>query len=168
MTVPGPAALGRGVIIEAGGAIPAPWIAAPVITIDDVVLKDPAASVARLHEHWSRRDPVVVELAVDPGRFRAPQTIEVPVWQLAPSAEPWFDRLHFLVWNNNYQARGNELIWWWSRKAVRVGAAESLDGAGDVTLADGSAAWIDGGPRRPPRWTLHRTWRRINGPRSRT
>ncbi|NLD75243.1 MAG: UvrD-helicase domain-containing protein, partial [Acidimicrobiales bacterium] len=124
-------------------------MAAPVVTVDDAVLKDPASTVARLHQHWSRREPVVVELAVDPGRFRAPQTIEIPVWQLGPATEPWFDRLHFLVWNNNYQARGGELIWWWGRKAARVGATEVLDGAGDVALAAGTAAWIDGGPRRP-------------------
>lgn len=149
MTAPGPVALGRGVIIEAGAAIPAPWMAAPVVTVDDAVLADPVAVVARLHAAWGRRQPVVVELAVDPARFRAPQTIEEPVWQLTPSAEPWFDRLHFLVWNNNYQARGEDLIWWWARKAARVGATLDHAGGGDVTLPDGSGAWVDGGPRRP-------------------
>ncbi len=149
MTAPGPVALGRGVIIEAGGAIPAPWIAAPVVTVDDAALADPSSVVARLHQAWSGREPVVVELAVDPARFRAPQTVEIPVWRLSPAAEPWFDRLHFLVWNNNYQARGDELIWWWARKAARVGATADATGAADVVLPDGGRAWIDGGPRRP-------------------
>ena len=106
MTAPGPAALGRGVIIEAGAAIPAPWMAAPVLTIDAEVLRSPAEVVERLHRAWVGRHPVVVELAVDPVKFRVPQVIERPVWQLGPESEPWFDRLHFLVWNNNYQSGG--------------------------------------------------------------
>lgn len=164
MTAPGPAALGRGVIIEAGAAIPAPWIAAPVVTVDADALRDPEAVVDHLHRAWSERQPVVVELAVDPASFRVPQVIETPVWQLTPHTEPWFDRLHFLVWNNNYQARGDELIWWWARKATRLGAtptpAGPADGVqagvvqagmvqADVVLADGTPAWIDGGPRGP-------------------
>src|SRR5699024_10133199 len=68
MPLPGPAALGRGVVITRGGAIPAPWITAPVVTIDETVLRDPAAVVTRLHDLWAAREPVVVELDVDPGR----------------------------------------------------------------------------------------------------
>ena len=131
MTAPGPAALGRGVIIEAGAAIPAPWIAAPVVTVDADALRDPEAVVDHLHRAWSERQPVVVELAVDPASFRVPQVIETPVWQLTPHTEPWFDRLHFLVWNNNYQARGDELIWWWARKATRLGATPTPAGPAD-------------------------------------
>ena len=154
MTAPGPAALGRGVIIEAGAAIPAPWIAAPVVTVDKAVLASPGQVVATLHRAWSSRQPVVVELAVDPLQFRVPQVIEKPVWQLGPDSEPWFDRLHFLVWNNNYQSRGDDLIWWWGRKALRLGATPvsqvvGSEETGDVVLADGTAAWIDGGPRTP-------------------
>jgi len=154
VTAPGPAALGRGVIIEAGAAIPAPWIAAPVVTVDKAVLASPGQVVATLHRAWSSRQPVVVELAVDPLQFRVPQVIEKPVWQLGPDSEPWFDRLHFLVWNNNYQSRGDDLIWWWGRKALRLGATPvsqvvGSEETGDVVLADGTAAWIDGGPRTP-------------------
>lgn len=149
MTAPGPAALGRGVIIDAGAAIPAPWIAAPVVTLDADALRRPEAVVDHLHRAWSEREPVVVELAVDPAAFRVPQVVETPVWQLTPHAEPWLDRLHFLVWNNNYQARGVELIWWWGRKAARLGATVTPNGPADVVLADGTPAWIDGGPRGP-------------------
>ena len=149
MPVPGPAALGRGVIIEAGGAIPAPWVAAPLVTVDDAALKAPADVVARLHAAWAAREPVVVELAVDPVRFRVPQTVPDHIWRLDPDFEPWFDRLHFLVWNNTYDARSGEPIWWWARKAARVGATDTPQGPADVTLADGTPAWIDGGPRRP-------------------
>jgi DNA helicase-2/ATP-dependent DNA helicase PcrA len=152
VTAPGPAALGRGVIIEAGAAIPAPWMAAPIVTVDDVAVREPAEVVTRLHRSWSAREPVVVELAVDPGRFRSPQVIETPVWQLTPATEPWHDRLHFLVWNNNYQARGDELIWWWGRKALRLGGRPvppDADVAADLLTDDGTPIWVDGGPRRP-------------------
>lgn len=149
MPVPGPAALGRGVVITAGGAIPAPWAVAPVVTVDEVALREPAAVVGRLHELWARREPVVVELAVDPGRFRAPQSITDDVWRLGPDAEPWFDRLHFLVWANTYDARRGDPIWWWGRKAARVGGTETPEGPADLLLPDGSPAWVDGGPRAP-------------------
>ncbi len=149
MPVPGPAALGRGVVITEGGAIPAPWITAPVVTVDDEALKRPAAVVGKLHAAWAAREPVVVELAVDPGRFRAPTSITDDPWRLAPDFEPWFDRLHFLVWANTYDARTGEVIWWWGRKAARLGAADTPDGPADLTLPDGSPAWVDGGPRAP-------------------
>ncbi|MGQ0831550.1 MAG: ATP-dependent helicase, partial [Microthrixaceae bacterium] len=64
------------------------------------------------------------------------------------AAELWLDRLHFLVWANSYDARApGAPIWWWARKASRLGATEG--GAADVVLADGTPAWIDGGPRAP-------------------
>ncbi len=149
MPVPGPVALGRGVVVDQGGAIPAPWITAPVVTVDDAVLRQPAAVVARLHEAWAAREPVVVELAVDPARFRAPQDLTDEPWRLSPDFEPWFDRLHFLVWANTYDGRTGELVWWWARKAARAGATSTPHGEADVELADGTSAWIDGGPRRP-------------------
>ncbi|HEY4377650.1 MAG TPA: ATP-dependent helicase, partial [Acidimicrobiales bacterium] len=151
MPAPGPAALGRAVVINAGGAIPAPWIAAPVVTVDAAGLADPKAVVQRLHEAWAAREPIVIELAVDPGQFREPQSIDAEPWQLAVDAEPFFDRLHFLVWANTYDGRSGELIWWWGRKAARLDedAADTPVGPADITLPDGSPAWIDGGPRRP-------------------
>ncbi|MGI8756499.1 MAG: ATP-dependent DNA helicase UvrD2 [Acidimicrobiales bacterium] len=157
MPVPGPAALGRGVVINQSGAIPAPWITAEVVTVDDAGLADPGALVGRLHEAWATREPVVVELAVDPARFRSPEDVTDVAWSLAPDFEPWFDRLHFLVWTNNYDARTGALIWWWGRKATRLGATDLAgdpDVGGDVGLPSGggsadAVAWIDGGPRRP-------------------
>ena len=37
--------------------------------------------------------------------FREPQAFPVEPWRVAPEAEPWFDRLHFLTWANTYDAR---------------------------------------------------------------
>ena len=151
MPVPGPRPLGRGVVVTAGEAVPAPWRDAEVVTVDDAVLDDPADAVDRLHRAWWERRPVVVALAVDPASFRRPQSIEDEPWRLGPAAEPWFDRLHALVWANTYDARDGEPVWWWGVKAARVedGAVATPDGPGDLRRADGSAVWVDGGPRRP-------------------
>ena len=147
---PGPPALGRGVVILAGGTVPAAWTGAPRVVVDEAALAAPAAVVAELHGHWSVRRPVVVELAVDPARFRAPASVEAEPWTLGPAFEPWHDRLHFLVWANTYDAREEEPIWWWARKAARLGAGATPGaGGGDCTLPDGTAVWVDGGPREP-------------------
>ena len=107
--VPGPVALGRGVVINAGDAIPAPWMSAPVVTIDEAVLQQPAAGGGRAAPGVGRaRSPVVVELAVDPARFREPASITDEPWSLDADVEPWFDRLHFLVWANTYDARSGD------------------------------------------------------------
>lgn len=80
--------------------------------MDEEVLRAPAVVVARLHEAWARREPVVIELDVDPARFREPSSIQVEPWRLSPGSEPWFDRLHFLVWNNTYDARSGSATWY--------------------------------------------------------
>ncbi|KAA0267540.1 MAG: ATP-dependent helicase, partial [Acidobacteria bacterium] len=140
-----PGALGRGVIVAAGSEPPAAWAGAERIEIGPGEVADPGAVVARLHTGWSARRPVVVALGVDPASFRAPESIADPPYALAPGLDLPRDRLHHLVWANNYDARGAEPVWWWGEKAVRLGAAAG--GAADVVLPDGREAWIDGGPR---------------------
>jgi DNA helicase-2/ATP-dependent DNA helicase PcrA len=118
------------------------------VVVDDAALADPPAVVPRLHQAWANRVPAVIELAVDPARFRAPEQLLDPPWELGPGAETWIDRLHFLVWANSYDARtAGEPIWWWTRKAARLGATEG--GPADVVLDDSRPAFIDGGPRAP-------------------
>ncbi|WP_162942082.1 ATP-dependent helicase [Desertimonas flava] len=147
-----PSILGRGVIVMAGAPLPAPWIEAPVVSIDEAVLAAPAGAVERLHSAWAEREPIVVELSVDPAVFRAPESIAGDVWAHTPATEPWFDRLHFLVWANNYDARTGASVWWWATKGARTfgdgAVALDVDGHGDVRLADGTVVWIDGGPRQ--------------------
>jgi DNA helicase-2/ATP-dependent DNA helicase PcrA len=146
VALPGPSALGRAVIVGVGAAAPAAWAGAERVRVDEATLADPSGAVAVLHDAWSLRTPIVIELAVDPARFRAPERCTEPVWRLGPGFEPWADRLHFLVWANSYDAQADgEPIWWWGRKASRLGAAEG--GPADVLLPDGTPAWIDGGPR---------------------
>jgi DNA helicase-2/ATP-dependent DNA helicase PcrA len=146
--------LGRGVVVNAGDPAPEPWGATPEVLVDEAALADPAGVVGALHEAWARRRPVVVRLAVDPGRFREAPDIEVAEpWRVDPGFELWHERLHFLVWANTYDARDGQPVWWWGRKAERAGAAPLGSGAGtdgaaaDVVLPGGTPAWIDGGPR---------------------
>jgi DNA helicase-2/ATP-dependent DNA helicase PcrA len=137
------------VVVPTGCPPPSPWAAAPVVTIDEDTLRDPGPAVRALHQHWARRSPVVVTLAIDPARFRNPDSFAVEPWTLDASFEPWLDRLHFLLWANNYDARDGEPIWWWARKAERLGASATPAGPADVRLPTGEDAWIDGGPRGP-------------------
>jgi DNA helicase-2/ATP-dependent DNA helicase PcrA len=150
--VPGPIALGRSVVV-AGGPVPAPWRGVEEVVVDDDALAAPEALVGRLHVCWSRREPVVVRLDVDPARFRHPRRVDAEPWSLPADLELWDDRLQFLVWTNAYDARADpgRPVWWWARKAARLGATPVGDGRGDVELPDGRRAWIDGGPRRA--WT---------------
>ena len=120
MVLPGPAVFGRGVVVDMEGVVPAQWAASDVVVIDERVLADPAATVEQLHLAWARRQPVVVELQVDPARFRQAQSIDAEPWALAADAEPWYDRLHFLTWANTYDARAGEPVWWWGVKAARA------------------------------------------------
>ena len=153
MTVPGPRAFGRGVLVAAGEPVPPAWSGVEVVRVDEATLADPAAVVERLHEAWSDRTAIVIELAVDPGTFRSPRSYGEddigPTWLLDPGFTPAFDRLHFLVWANTYDARGaGEPVWWWARKAARLGAvAAEAEAPGDILLPDGTHAWVDGGPR---------------------
>jgi DNA helicase-2/ATP-dependent DNA helicase PcrA len=143
--------LGRGVVVGDGDPVPPPWRDAEVVQVDAAALSAPGAAVGALHGAWAERRPLVVSLAVDPAAFRQPETADVEPWTLDAAFELWLDRLHFLVWANTYDARGGiEPVWWWGRKAARLGATAVIGpGAGDVTLPDGTPAWVDGGPRGP-------------------
>lgn len=139
------AVLGRGVIMLAGAEPPPGWEGATPVAIDAETLRDPDAVVAELHRCWVEREPALVSLAVDPAEFRPPTRIAAPPWSLDPGLDLPLDRLHGLLWANNYDARGGELVWWWGEKAIRLGA--TAGGGADVVLADGRDAWVDGGPR---------------------
>ncbi len=153
MTAPGPDALARNVVVADGAAPPAAWDDVPVLVIDEEVLARPEAAVTRLHAAWAGRQRLVIDLHVDPVRFRRPESFPDVPWELDPSFEPWLDRLHFLVWHNSYDARTGEPIWWWGRKAARIDGTATDELAddqqvvdGDVVLPDGTVAWVDGGP----------------------
>ncbi|MGH9126613.1 MAG: ATP-dependent DNA helicase UvrD2 [Acidimicrobiales bacterium] len=153
MSAPGPPALGRGVIIAGDQPVPGGWEQAAVVVVDGAAVGAPSAVVTALHDAWAARTPVVVRLVVDPAIFREPASYREAPWALEAGFEPWLDRLHFLVWANNYDARGDPSapLWWWARKAAHLGAVVAAgDEGGDVRLPGGGGqVWIDGGPRGP-------------------
>lgn len=137
--------LGRGIVVGPGADAPSAYASAPRWVVDDDVLVTPAATVDALHRAWLARVPVVIELVASAADLRAaPRTIGEP-WELGDGFEFTVERLQFLVWANNWDGRSGDPVWWWARKAARRGAVAG--GPADVILPDGTAAFVDGGPR---------------------
>lgn len=148
--VPGPRALGRSIVLLSDDPIPDAWAGMPEIAVTNADLAERTATVDRLHREWSRRQPLVIRLLVDADELKRPVAWTKPLWQLGARFDPWTDRLLFLVWNNGYDGRGGrDPQWHWTTLAGRAGATPTPHGPADVRLADGEAAWVDGGPRRP-------------------
>jgi DNA helicase-2/ATP-dependent DNA helicase PcrA len=153
MSSDAPVELGRGVVVLPGHQPPEAWESCPRVVVGDAALRDPGPVAEVLHRYWIDRRPAVVELGVDPAALRAPERCHSPVYELTPSFEFCRERVQFLVWANNYDARGGgDSIWWHGRKAARYFAADGVreTGAADITLADGTPMFIDGGPAQPP------------------
>ena len=146
-----PSALGRGAVVRPGAPAPAGWEDAPRVRVDGEDAIEP------LHRAWAARRPVVVELGVDAGELKHPETDRRPPYELGPGFEFRRERLHFLVWANTYDCRSGERLWWHGVRAGRLGAG--VGGPADVVLPDGTPAWCDGGPRQPlpvPEAVVHR------------
>ena len=141
----GPAAFGRGVIVESGAPAPAPWADAPRVVVDDAVLADPRDTVDRLHELWSTRTPVTVDLRVPREVLSTPERDGRYAYELTPAFDFTRERCYFLVRANNYDARHGSPRWGAAAEAGRLGAR--IGGSADVVLPDGTPAWCDGGPR---------------------
>ncbi|MGE0304801.1 MAG: ATP-dependent helicase [Acidimicrobiia bacterium] len=151
---PGPGVLGRSVVVTDLEALRAADLEAathgwPVVTIGAEQLNDPRSVADLLHQHWLRRDPMVIVMAIDPATLRVPEVDHREPWQLTPEFEFSRERLQFLVWANSWDLRSGTAVWWWGRKAARLGEARERNSTdGDITLPDGTAAWVDGGPRQ--------------------
>ena len=143
MTSDGAAGLGRGVVVLPGDEPPLNWASCPRVVIDDASLEDPGPVAEELHGYWFTRQPVVVELGVDQAALRAPEHCGRPVYELTPHFEFSRERLQFLVWANNYDARGGVPTWWHGRKAARAGAAQ---GVREVEAGPGTEAGPGEGP----------------------
>lgn len=147
---PSPQLLGRSVVIGPGDDAPEPWSDAPSVRVTRQILDDAQALetvVDQLHRAWVDREALVIELGVDPAALRKPETSPMDPWRLRRGFVFNKERLHHLVWVNSYDYRTGELIWWWGRKAESLGA--EIGETMDIVLADGTAAWVDGGPRGP-------------------
>jgi DNA helicase-2/ATP-dependent DNA helicase PcrA len=119
------------------------------VVVDHAVLAEPAAVVESLHRDWVRRHPVLIELAVDQRALAEPIVERRPPFDLGGRFDLARERLHFLVWANTYDCRTGEPVWWHARKAVAATEVATRRGPADVALPDGTAAWIDAGPRQP-------------------
>ncbi|MDJ0961134.1 MAG: UvrD-helicase domain-containing protein [Acidimicrobiia bacterium] len=151
MNLPGPSVLGRGVVVRPDAPIPEPWSDAPVVTIDEATLDSAArleALVERLHRSWVAREALVVSWNVADEALAVDERFVEPPWQVHAGFLFPFERLRFLVFSNNYDARNGTIRWWWSHKAARTVGATPGPGP-DATLPDGTPVWIDGGPRQP-------------------
>jgi DNA helicase-2/ATP-dependent DNA helicase PcrA len=146
-----PLGLGRGVVVLPGSPVPPAWAGCPRVSIGPDELAAPAVTNRTLHRAWLDRTPTVVELGVPTDRLRSPESHTGPVHSLTPDFEFERERLHALVWANNYDGRSAELIWWHGRKAVRqsVGRTVVEGGDSDIVLDDGTPVSIDGGPAVP-------------------
>lgn len=147
MAFPGPQELGRWVVVGPGQDLPAETAGWPKVVVDDEAVHHPGELVEQLHHRWLHRSPTTIVLAADPALVRKPEVDHREPWELDPSFEFSRERLQFLLWANSWDLRSGEPIWWWGRKAQRCGARPG--GPADVLLADGTPAWIDGGPRGP-------------------
>ncbi len=151
ISFPGPEELGRSVVINPGSAVPEGWDGTDRVTIDTSLLADTErleAVVIDAQRRYVQRTPTVYELAVPAAELNRVESLKTDPVELGSDFTFLRERLTKAVWHNSYDATGDGLIWWWSRKAgARIGAR--VEGPADVVLPDGSAVWIDGGPRQP-------------------
>jgi DNA helicase-2/ATP-dependent DNA helicase PcrA len=145
--VTAPAAFGRSVVVEPSAPAPEAWRGSSVVVLDEATLQDPEATINRLHRAWIDREPLIIELGVDPAALRVAEIENRAPFEIGPTFTFPLERLHFLVWANSYDTRTGGPTWWWGVKAAALGATEG--GPADVFLPDGTPAWIDGGPRGP-------------------
>jgi DNA helicase-2/ATP-dependent DNA helicase PcrA len=151
---PGPAALGRGLVISADSTIPDAAAGWSRIVVDEDTLAKPDDALAELAGTWHHREPSVVVLGVPLTSLKRPESSELPPYELAPEFTFKRERLHFLVWANRYDGREGADVpprWPHIRRAHALGAASQPSVQtglqADVVLPDGTPAWVDGGPR---------------------
>ena len=148
MVFPGPDELGRGAVVLPGA--PSPFDDRERVKVEVGLPADEerlGETVERLHRAWVARERVTVELGVDQAVLREPVVEELPPWRLGPAFTFLRERLHFLVWANNWDFRRDRPVWWWAHKASALGA--DVGGDADIVLSDGTSVWVDGGPRAP-------------------
>ena len=100
----GPDALGRNLVVLAGGDVAAPWRDCPVVVLDQAVIRSPAAAVGRMRASSAARERLVVELHAE---FEQPpgQVERRPAHEIGPRFTFELDELHHLVWSNSVDAR---------------------------------------------------------------
>lgn len=145
---PGPAELGRSVVIGHGETAPPAWAGAERVTVDASIYEEPERLV-ELQRRYVKRIPTVFELATPVEDLTGPAATDRDPIELGRDFTFVSERLTKALWHNSYDATaGGDLIWWWARKA-EAWLEVTEQGPADIVLPDGSAIWIDGGPRQP-------------------
>ena len=145
-------AFGRGIVLDGDAIVPLPWKGVEELAITEDAVADHdvlEALVERLHRIWVARAPMVLRWHVDESSLVAREEDDGAVHAKTPHFLFPHERLRFLCFANNYDARQGTLKWWWTAKAARLGIRQAGADHGDAVLEDGSAVWIDGGPRGP-------------------
>jgi DNA helicase-2/ATP-dependent DNA helicase PcrA len=143
--------LGRNVVVGPGQVAPHGWVSAPRHAIGATDVVNPAALVADLRRLADDRTPAVFEIdANSAADLEATQTNGAPIDEIGPRFTFERSTLHHLVWSNSVDARRpDQALWPLGRAAIALGACAVAAGEmGDVTLPDGTAVWLDGGPIR--------------------
>ena len=149
MIAPAPA-LGRNCLVALGQATPDEWADAERVIID------PASPdlASLLQARADARMPCVLELSPEADEvLRRPSATSRPPHELGARLPMPREVLRHLVFANSIDHRGAAATWPLLLDAVRLGARPVAVGRrGDVTLPDGTAVWLDGGPPRftPP------------------
>lgn len=147
ISFPGPPELGRSVVIKSGSQVPPGWADAERLTIDAGIYDD-LPRLAEVQRRYVRRIPTIFELAGSLESLSRPESTEADPVDLGSDFTFLSELLTKALWHNSYDATNGEPIWWWTRKAGSwIGAA--TEGPADIVLADGTPAWLDGGPREP-------------------
>ena len=124
------AELGRGVVVLPGDEPPLSWASARGSSLTTPRWRIRPRRRRSFHGYGFTRRPVVVELGVDPAALRAPEHCGRPVYELTPHFEFSRERLQFLVWANNYDARsGFHLVARSQSGRGRRGAGRSRSGS---------------------------------------
>ncbi len=106
--------LGRGIVVRKG--------AQGLPLADRVTVDGSSDALEVLGPAWRERKPITVELTIDPKALKEPERWQGDVYSLTPAFDFPRERLHFLVWANNYDhTRDGEPIWWHGRLAQRLG-----------------------------------------------
>ena len=147
---PGPAGLGRNLVVRPGQPVPEAWAHLPRLRVGT-----DEAALTELRERWAARRGAVLELDPalgldDPGAPPEERDDREP-WRLDPGFAFPGEELHFLVWSNGFDGRDGPPRSRWIAAALDLGAspASASDGAADVLLPDGRPAVCDGGPVGP-------------------
>jgi DNA helicase-2/ATP-dependent DNA helicase PcrA len=136
----GPEELGRNVVVRPGQPAPPPWDGAPRVQVDLA-----AAPPDGLRQRWQARQRTVIELSAGEPAADRVDVLPGPAWAHAPTRLVHADLADHVVWSNSVDGRDPaQPVYRWRDLAVAAGAR--TDGPADVVLADGTAAWCDGGP----------------------